>query len=540
MDSKHGNAIDSRAVEQAFSRDPGSQAICVVDGYGISMALRNGRLVIEDGIGRSRRTRTFYRATHGLSRIVLLGSSGSLSIEALTWCRRLGIAVVALSPDGDETLVSIPKSVDDARLRRMQARAIELPIGIDLARRLIIDKLTGQAKVLIDVFDDGDRSSTIYEIAIAAEHIDGFDELRQLEGTAAALYWQSWSGRSECVPRFAMKDVGTVPPHWSRYEGRRSVLASANSNRKAERPVNAILNYLYALVEIEAILACEVVGLDSGLGLLHSDTKNRASFALDLMEPIRPEVDRYVLEFMESHTFRKSDFTETSDGHCRLLAPLTHELAETMPRWAKALAPVAESLAHSLGDVIEGKYVPATPLTRTRSKGAQAVVKARKATAKTAAESATQRQRATSATSQKPWACPNCGNPVTNHRHVRCRSCIEADPRQTEAIRGRRGAAIAARKKALREWDEANPGVSYDPEHFEREILPGLANVKLSQIVEAAEISKSFASKVRRGEYKPHVSTWAALEQLILKKTPDHCPVQTRPTSSGDEGYTPH
>ena len=47
--------------------------------------------------------------------------------------------------------------------------------------------------------------------------------------------------------------------------------ASAASNRKAERPVNAMLNYLYALVEAEAILACRTVGLDAGLGIVHAD-----------------------------------------------------------------------------------------------------------------------------------------------------------------------------------------------------------------------------------------------------------------------------
>ena len=104
------------------------------------------------------------------------------------------------------------------------------------------------------------------------------------------------------------------------------MLASAASNRKAERPVNAILNYLYSLVEAEAILACQVVGLDAGLGIVHADAKGRQSLALDLMEPVRPEVDRFVLDMVERRTFRKAEFTETSDGHVRLLAPLTHQL----------------------------------------------------------------------------------------------------------------------------------------------------------------------------------------------------------------------
>ena len=38
---------------------------------------------------------------------------------------------------------------------------------------------------------------------------------------AAALYFGAWSGRAECVPMFAAQDRRRIPPHWSRYEGRR-------------------------------------------------------------------------------------------------------------------------------------------------------------------------------------------------------------------------------------------------------------------------------------------------------------------------------
>ena len=291
------------------------------------------------------------------------------------------------------------------------------------------------------------------------------------------------------------------------------MLHSANSNRKAERPTNALLNYLYALLEVEAVLACHVVGLDPGLGLLHADIKARASMALDLIEPIRPQVDCYVLDLIGRRTFRKGDFMETPDGHCRLAAPLTHELAETLPRWAKAMAPIAEEVAHSLGIAMEGKYVTVTPLSRDNAKSAQAVVKAKKTVAQGTMKAVGKRQRA-SGSETEPWLCPECGGPVSGSRRVRCQSCTDADPRHTEELRGKRGAAIAARKKAIREWDEANPGVTYDPEYFRREILPGLAQVKLKGIMEAAGISKGFASVVRRGIYEPHVSTWGALKNL--------------------------
>jgi hypothetical protein len=88
------------------------------------------------------------------------------------------------------------------------------------------------------------------------------------------------------------------------------------------------------------------------------------------MEPVRPEVDGFVLDMVERRTFRKAEFTETSDGHVRLLAPLTHELAETMPQWAKSLAPIAEHVAHVFGKAMDGTYSAATPLTSRRHRHA--------------------------------------------------------------------------------------------------------------------------------------------------------------------------
>ena len=83
----------------------------------------------------------------------------------------------------------------------------------------------------------------------------------------------------------------------------------------------------------------------------------------------------------------------------------------------------------------------------------------------------------------------------------------------------RKGVAIAARKRALREWDQAHPDVDYDPDLFRREILPGLAGVKLATIVDAIGCSKSFASTIRAGRQIPHVSTWGALAQIADLKT---------------------
>lgn len=48
--------------------------------------------------------------------------------------------------------------------------------------------------------------------------------------------------------------------------------------------------YLYPILESEARIACLTLGLDPGLGIWHADYRSRDSFALDLMEAVRPDV----------------------------------------------------------------------------------------------------------------------------------------------------------------------------------------------------------------------------------------------------------
>lgn len=503
-------------LAQLYAHDATDNGIVVLDGMGCALRVDRGALVAEDGVGRYRRVRCFDRATHGLRRVVVIGSSaGFVTLEALAWLRHLHVPVLVLAPDGVPTLASTPRMTDDARLRRQQVLAAEQPVGLDLARQLIEAKIVGQARLLVSRFAADDEAATLLDLAEAVCAAGDVEEVRQIEASAAALYWQSWAGRPECAPQFATKDRRRCPPHWFRYEGRRSVLASANANRRAERPTNAVVNYLAALLQCEAILACAAVGLDAGFGLVHNEAKSRQSLALDLIEPLRPEAEGYVLDLFSSRVLRKSELVEAPDGHVRLRGPLTHELAETMPRWAQLVAPWAETVAHTLGDAMAGKCQPTTPLTGQRSKAAQAVVMARKAATKRAGSSSTTRQRPIADQSPSLWSCPDCGGPVLDPSHVRCESCMTADPRQTPALRESRRRAITARKRALREWDEAHPRTVHDSDYFRREVLPRLATVKLSEIMAAAGISKGFASDIRRGRYQPHVSAWAALARLV-------------------------
>src|ERR1700683_1259331 len=59
--------------------------IVTLYGYGISVGVDRGHLSLKDGIGRDRRETRFPRVGHGLRRLVVIGSDGTVSLAALRW-----------------------------------------------------------------------------------------------------------------------------------------------------------------------------------------------------------------------------------------------------------------------------------------------------------------------------------------------------------------------------------------------------------------------------------------------------------------------
>lgn len=66
------------------------------------------------------------------------------------------------------------------------------------------------------------------------------------------VYWRAWQG---LVVRFKPSHAKGCPRHWQTYGTRVSALTGSQSPRKAVNPANAVLNYLYAILEAEARIA---------------------------------------------------------------------------------------------------------------------------------------------------------------------------------------------------------------------------------------------------------------------------------------------
>jgi CRISPR associated protein Cas1 len=238
-----------------------------------------------------------------------------------------------------------------------------------IARELISRKLTGQEQVARHGLLDSTTADVISRCREALASVETMKAIRLLESRAGAAYWTAWHNLPVAFPK---NDLRRVPDHWRTFGTRKSPLTG--SPRLAANPPNAILNYLYALVESEARLAAAALGLDPGLGFIHVDTPNRDSLACDLMEAVRPQVDGYLLDWITRQPLRREWFFEQRDGNCRLMGPFAVQLSEMVPTWGRAVAPVAEWVVRMLWHTPTKparQLAPATRLTQSRRREAR-------------------------------------------------------------------------------------------------------------------------------------------------------------------------
>ena len=513
--------------------------VLVIDGYGISLRVLYGKLRIEDGIGSHRRSLALDRAGSGLERLVLLGKTGTLTLESLAWLRAIGAALVHLSADGDVLTHSVPFGYEGL-IRRSQALAIANGLDVDLARDLIRRKLDGQRANLARLRATDLRGFDAMRAAL--DRAGTIDEIRLCEAKAAAVYWNAWSN---VTIRLRSRDLSRVPVRWSRYDSRKSTLTGAP--RAATNPINSLLNYVYSLLECEARLALLSAGLDPTLGVLHADQRNRDSFALDAMEPIRPAVDAFVLDLLEERVLTSRDFVELPNGVCRVRAPLTHDLALTLPRWRQLMTPLVVELAQTFRSAMTRIVAPiaATPRTTSRRDAKAALmVSPLVATPRKQRPPRPYASKAWSAPRPEPLlltpaACARCGGPVVKRRRRHCEACmpqarrehglraIEAarkelaaqaasgnDPRRSAAVNRARGEAIAEAHRSNRRWAREHPGLR-DEAWFKREIAPKLDAFTLKEIAAATGLSLAACSRIRTGAKVPHSRHWEALAALV-------------------------
>jgi CRISPR-associated endonuclease Cas1 len=504
-------AASSQYLQQSptSGKSPISKSgVLTIQGFGVRVCMQAGHLQVEDGVGTDRRKIRLARVGSGLRRLVCITDDGTISLAALRWLADQDASFVMLERNGKVQCVTGPVRPSEAKLRRSQALAAGNGVGLEIARTLIDAKLSGEERVLREQLNSP-AADVISGFRQKLASAGTFDAIRSTEANAAATYFREWRFLPIMWPK---ADGRRIPDHW-RFAGSRQSPLSGGP-RLAVTPVHAILNYSFALLQAETRLCLSALGLDPGLGIgLHTDTANRDSLALDVLEPIRPEIERWLLSWIASEPFRRSDFFETGSGTCRLVSGLCKKLSDTTSLWRKLVAPWAEYVAQALWTSSKAKHqtdlIRPTRLTqrrRTEAKG----------------EVWTPRIKPP----KSEHLCPGCGKRIQD-RSRECAQCAvgTATKEMLDAARiGRLTAngpeaqakrAVKARKNALAQhaWKASDQPAWLTEELFQQKIQPRLANVSMSAIRSSIEVSKWYASKIRQG-YRPHPRHWLALARL--------------------------
>jgi len=499
--------IPKSEPETANSIAPQRGVVTLV-GYGIQVRVDRGHLLLEDGIGTDRQSARLPRVGHGLHRLIVIGSDGTVSLAALRWLADQDVAFSMLERDGKVLAVTVPVRSSDAKLRRAQALAHSSGAALRITRELICQKLAGQEQVARDKLLDSRTADVIAQFRAEVPTGDSITTIRLTESQAARAYWSAWSTLPVNFPKNQLR---RVPEHWRCFGARVSPLTG--SPRLAVNPPNAILNYLYALLESESRLAAAALGLDPGMGVLHVDTTARDSLACDLMEVVRPQVDAYLLDWITRQPLSRDWFFEQRDGNCRLMAPFAVQLSKTAPTWGRAVAPIAEWVARAFWSTIRKPDTPlATRLTQSNkreAKGRPTLPRNKPAP-------------------QPENVCRVCGMLVSLGRS-HCLDCEASNTRErmVEVAKIGRMSAHAAgplarlaetrrrHASAITAWQPSSLPAWLNEDIYTHKILPLLKGVANPVIMSALGVSVTYTVAIRAGRRRPHPRHWQTLARLV-------------------------
>lgn len=132
---------------------------------------------------------------------------------------------------------------------------------------------------------------------LQVEGVTDLDQLRGLEGAAAAAYF---SGFSACLQRSGFR-------------------FPRRSKRPPQDPSNALLSFGYQVIWNHLLTLVELYGLDPYQGCLHENSERHAALVSDLVESFRsPVVDSIVLELVNRNQVDSQEHFEERSGGCFL------------------------------------------------------------------------------------------------------------------------------------------------------------------------------------------------------------------------------
>lgn len=218
---------------------------------------------------------------------------------ALQTLLRHGACVVICGRDHQPAGLLLPISSHTQQVERLQTQiAASKPTIKRLWQQVVSAKVKAQSGHLKLLVPDNPRS-----LITARRKLDNLagqvksGDTTNIEAQAAKVYWAAWRACG-----------GEAMRGWRRAPD-------------GTDPLNAHLNYGYAILRAAVARALVAAGLQPALGLHHRNRSNAFCLADDLMEPLRPLIEREAIALM-----REERLELDQPNKARLLSTLTADV----------------------------------------------------------------------------------------------------------------------------------------------------------------------------------------------------------------------
>jgi CRISPR-associated protein Cas1 len=192
-------------------------------------------------------------------------------------------------------------------LRREQFRKADDPeFCIKLARALVAGKIRNQRTLLQrnHIEPPAGALARLKCFVEDAEHAKTLETLLGIEGNAARIYFENFSGMIK-----ADENCGAAQESDGQNASAFDFDFNGRNRRPPRDPVNALLSLAYSMLAKDLTIVCHAVGLDPFQGFYHQLRFGRAALPLDLMEPMRPLIaDSAVLTAINTKMVSSRDF----------------------------------------------------------------------------------------------------------------------------------------------------------------------------------------------------------------------------------------
>jgi hypothetical protein len=232
-----------------------------------------------------------------------------------------------------------------------------------------------------------------------------------------------------------------------------------------------------------------------------------------LMEPVRPRVDAYVLDWITRSPLRREWFFEQRDGNCRLMASFAQRLSETAPTWASAVAPIAEQICRIFSASVPKRakrIFPSTRLTHNSRREGRGIPADLSVEAPPRPDVVCQKCGASTGGNQ---CCPAC-SPIASGERLVNAAKLGRIASHTPENETRRAETMRRHVAAIRTWKPSDLPEWLTEKTYREQIQPRLATVTIRAIMEALGVSKPYAADIRSGKKVPHQRHWRRLADL--------------------------